>query len=603
MINYPVQVVIKTLDRATGPIRQVATALGGLRGPLAGIRGGFAAAGIGDLVRRNGTAFSELGTAATRAGDRVRNLLGPIAAIGGVAAVAGVVRLGTGFAAAGSEIAAAAARIGIGAESLQELRFAAKLNRVEQGQLDQSLAGLNRAITDAARGKSDDLVALFQKLHIATRGATGEIRSAVDVLPELSEALRANANPNLRNAIARALQIDPALVPLLAQGKEALAGYASEARRLGVVLGERALRAAVEYEEAQTRLGFSLVGLRNAIGAQLLPSLRPLIEKMTEWIAVNREIIAQRFEQIVGAVADALARVDFDKALDGLTRFLGGVVRAVEFVGGWQNAIVGVAIAMNAGLILSILQLGKALSVVGLAAGRVAASLGALAFTQVAAAIGNFIVALRAGYSAMAALNLVMAVNPIGAVIVAVAALAAAVYLIYQNWDGIAAWFENKWTAVREAFSAGLVAGIMTLLAEFNPVVLLAEAINSIVAYLTGVDLFDAGRQLIGRLIDGFRSLLPDFEGIWNLITGAIDRVGSFFGLGGRAAEQPRLPVAGPGLIGRATAVGAGGQNGAVDVNVRFENAPRGTRVAADATGAAEAAVNVGYSLGDMGTY
>lgn len=47
-------------------------------------------------------------------------------------------------------------------------------------------------------------------------------------------------------------------------------------------------------------------------------------------------------------------------------------------------------------------------------------------------------------------LSLLLA-SPIGLIIAGVAALAAAAWLIYKNWDGIAAWFARKWQEVKAA--------------------------------------------------------------------------------------------------------------------------------------------------------
>lgn len=57
--------------------------------------------------------------------------------------------------------------------------------------------------------------------------------------------------------------------------------------------------------------------------------------------------------------------------------------------------------------------------------------------------VGDFILALRAGYPVMIAFNLALAANPVGAVIVGLTALAGVAVLIYEKWEPIKNFFEH----------------------------------------------------------------------------------------------------------------------------------------------------------------
>lgn len=110
-----------------------------------------------------------------------------------------------------------------------------------------------------------------------------------------------------------------------------------------------------------------------------------------------------------------------------------------------------------------------------------------------------------------------VAANP---VIAAIAVIAAAVYVIYQNWDGIVAYFNEKIDRVRAAFSDGLLNGVLKLISEFNPFRLMVDALIGLTEYLTGwdlsgvkdmlygvfnIDLVDAGVAMIQSLWDGIK--------------------------------------------------------------------------------------------------
>lgn len=95
--------------------------------------------------------------------------------------------------------------------------------------------------------------------------------------------------------------------------------------------------------------------------------------------------------------------------------------------------------------------------------------------------------------------------NPIG---LAVTAIAAAVYLIYANWDKLGPYFAGMWAEVKAGFSGGL-GGILTTLANFNPIGLVYRAFAEVLNYL-GLDLpvrfTEFGSMIVRGLVNGLMS-------------------------------------------------------------------------------------------------
>ncbi|PTE19664.1 hypothetical protein C5F48_21720, partial [Cereibacter changlensis JA139] len=111
-----------------------------------------------------------------------------------------------------------------------------------------------------------------------------------------------------------------------------------------------------------------------------------------------------------------------------------------------------------------------------------------------------------------------MLANPI---LLVIAAIAGAAYVIYQNWDGFVAFFRGKIDRVKAAFEDGLVRGVLTWISEMNPFRLMLEGAVNFTEYLTGwdlgwitemienafsIDLYDAGVAMIQSLWNGIRS-------------------------------------------------------------------------------------------------
>ena len=82
-------------------------------------------------------------------------------------------------------------------------------------------------------------------------------------------------------------------------GRRPLRETGAEVREYGVITDEEARRAEA-YIDAQARLKGAISGLANAIGADLIPALTPLVDKTREWIKENKPLI----KQVVAFVTD-----------------------------------------------------------------------------------------------------------------------------------------------------------------------------------------------------------------------------------------------------------------------------------------------------------
>lgn len=99
-----------------------------------------------------------------------------------------------------------------------------------------------------------------------------------------------------------------------------------------------------------------------------------------------------------------------------------------------------------------------------------------------------------------------MAANPVVlAIAAAIAVVAGAAYLIYQNWDQVKSYFASAWAEIKTGFSGGIT-GILTVLANFSPIGLIYQAFAGVLNYL-GIDMparfTEFGGMLISGLVNG----------------------------------------------------------------------------------------------------
>lgn len=107
--------------------------------------------------------------------------------------------------------------------------------------------------------------------------------------------------------------------------------------------------------------------------------------------------------------------------------------------------------------------------------------------------------------------------NPIG---LAVAAIAGAAYLIYQNWEPIKAFFAGLWAEVKAAFDGGIT-GVGQLILNWSPVGLFYKAFAGVMSYF-GVEMPAKFTDFGGMLLDGMvNGITAGLGRVKDAITGA----------------------------------------------------------------------------------
>ncbi len=304
----------------------------------------------------------------------LRRTKGLIVAVGAAAvASAGMLyTMAKSVADTGDNAAKTADKLGVGIEALQELRYAAELSGIAQNNFDTALQRMTRRAAEAARGTGEAKDAL-RKLNVTLTDGQGRMRRSEDLLFDIADGLAKIDDPARRVALAFKLfdTEGVGMINMLAKGSNSLRDMRVEARRLGVVLSERTARDAELFRDELLRATSLLLGLKNAVGAVLLPVFNKLMIQFRQWVMLNRQVIKTRLDQFLKGlilIIGALYRAVYGAGavLWDMARYLGGVERASK-AAAWAIGLFGGAYILTAigNLTMGIMGLVSAVKVFG----------------------------------------------------------------------------------------------------------------------------------------------------------------------------------------------------------------------------------------------
>ena len=532
-----IRAIITAVDRFSGPARSIAMAA---RGPVA--------------------AFGALGPALAEASRQSRFLLGPLLTLGGALSAAGLAKSVKDFATYSGAVTDTALKLGLATRQYQEYKYAAEASNIGNEAFEGGILKLNKSLSDAALGKAPMARETFRQFGIELYKADGRLRTANDVLPELIKNFEKLKGDGELATVSMALfgQSGADLLPFLTIGAKEFARLRREGNQFGQVVGDDALAAGKQFGDMVQRMMAVVRGLALAVGSQLIPVLQPFVEKATEWVVLNRELIAQKIERTVAAFAEAMASVDWNGVFTAIANIGTAIATVAEWLGPTGTLVAALGFAF-APLILAFSQLGWAM----IAAGGAVLKFG-LAAVGIAPFVGAFFTSLKAGFAIFEALKLAMMLNPFGALVTAIMAVIGLGVLLYKNWDDVTQFLSRTWDWMRQQIAA-----------------------------------------LMGSILDfsaALANLLPDWLGGKGLKASIEERriaIRDFAGQAGRdgVAEQGRGAAGRGGLLDAAPEQRVGGE-----IVVKLENAPPGTSVESlQASGGIDLGVDIGRTPYPMG--
>lgn len=429
--EYSVVLALRAADYATAPIRAVKAQMAALKGSLAA----FGRERLGTARLING--LKGVSAAAANARKHIDFMVKAALAslsIGAAASVAGLWHLMRSTAEVGSEMKLLADRFDMPVEKMKEWSYAGKQFGIDNDTMAASLGIMTRGIGQAVNGtgKAKDV---FAALGIKLQDVQGHVRGTDSVMMDVANKLKLIPDAAERAAVMTALfgKQGAALGPMFAQGGAKLEEFFARSRRFGVMTDEGADRM-VEFNRTVQDLDMASGGFGKTIASKLIPVVQPLIKDLTEWMIVNRQIIASQIGDVVKMIADGVKQIDLTGAVKGMLDFIKNTIAAVKAVGGFKVVFGIMAAAMVAGPLVSLGQLIGSVGKLGFAVVATGAKLAFYLGAQAVGAVMSFVQALRYGIGVQGALNVVMSANPIGLIVIGVAAVIAGVVALYNTW-------------------------------------------------------------------------------------------------------------------------------------------------------------------------
>lgn len=198
------------------------------------------------------------------------------------------------------ELAKMSRRTGFTVETLNGLTQAAEKSAVGQEQLEVGLRQLNKNLLDFTRGTGEARKS-FEALGITGEQAAGLLKTPEEAFLTIADRLSKIRDVGVRGAEAMRIfgESGTKLLPLLNQGRDAIAGQIEELQKLRPITTEQAL-AAEQYNDAITDLGHAFEGFLHKGVGPVLPVLTKFLEVLTDLVSLDMKDFKDNLRAILG---------------------------------------------------------------------------------------------------------------------------------------------------------------------------------------------------------------------------------------------------------------------------------------------------------------
>jgi hypothetical protein len=256
------------------------------------------------------------------------------------AAAASIATYAKSTATANADLGRFAERTNLNLSAFQELSYVAEQNGASIDSMRSALQGFMVTASEASRGLGGGVEA-FGILGVAVTDSNGKLKDTIDLFLETADAISGLNTQAQKLEFAQKLGFGPEFLLTLEKGSAGIAQASAEARRLGFILSEEDVNAAIEFDKAWKSLTKALGDKKLLTG--VIQVLTPIIKSFTEWFLLNKKLIQQGLTRFLEITIRVLRGV-FNVGL----RVVNVINSLVKAIGGWKVAITAASAAVLA---------------------------------------------------------------------------------------------------------------------------------------------------------------------------------------------------------------------------------------------------------------
>ena len=226
-----------------------------------------------------------------------------VTAAAGLVAVTGLFAGLTSQAINTDEIGKFSETLGLSIEDVDAWGEAVKRSGGDAASFRGSLQGLNGQLTDISLTGGGEAAEIFARLGVNAVDASGKIKGAFDVLPELADSFQ-NLSKAEAVGFGQKLGLDQGTILLLQQGRVAVEDLVKRQKELGVATQEDYL-AAAQFNDAWADTQQVFSNLFTSAGTTVLPMLTTMLkglENIVGWIKQNQSLVTGFFIGVAGVI-------------------------------------------------------------------------------------------------------------------------------------------------------------------------------------------------------------------------------------------------------------------------------------------------------------
>jgi hypothetical protein len=285
--------------------------------------------------------FGELGASVGEAGASLGEMLPMLGAFAAFGSAEGLIEMIHHTVEEQAALAAMSTQLGTTVDQLEAFHYAAKMADVPVDTMDRSLAKLGVTMEQAASGKNKLAAEMFHKMGITIEDAHHHMLPLAAILPQVAQALKNTADPQMRLYIATTLfgRAGKDLLPLLVQGRDGMRDLTDQAQRLGPALTDLDRDHLQQFNDSWKQAEYVSQSFMTRLSADLAPVMTPLLDKFTAWLALNKDWIGLKVADSVKELSDDFQTIPWAAITSGMGSAASITNEIVTDTVGWHVVI------------------------------------------------------------------------------------------------------------------------------------------------------------------------------------------------------------------------------------------------------------------------